>query len=173
MVRCLLALLMFALGACSSSKPTVPPAPVATVVYVVRHAEKGTTPPQDPPLSPAGEARAQALLAELKNEPISVIYTSNTTRTRSTVAPLAAAKQLAPVVYDPLQPAELARQIQEQPRGKTILVVGHSNTVLETIEALGAPRPVPQLTDADYNYLFKVTLPATGAATATASRYGG
>ena len=39
-----------------------------------------------------------------------------------------------------------------------MLIVGHSNTVLETIEALGGTRPVAQLSDDDYDYLFKVVL---------------
>ena len=109
LLHCLLALLLLVAAACSSAKPPVAPAaPAATVVYVVRHAEKGTDPPQDPPLTPAGEQRALALLEALRGQPVSQIYTSDTRRTRSTVAPLAAANQLEPVVYNPRQLSELA-----------------------------------------------------------------
>jgi phosphohistidine phosphatase SixA len=159
----LLSLLL--LASCQVSKPTT--------VYLVRHAEKETTPGlADPPLTPAGEQRAQALRDALQSQPISLIYTSDTKRTRATVAPLAAVKKLEPMVYNPKQPAELAKLIQAQPKGKTVLVVGHSNTVLETIEALGAKRPVPEMKDTEYDYLFKVTLPAKREATATESQYG-
>ena len=53
-----------------------------------------------------------------------------------------------------------------------MVVVGHSNTVLPLIEALGAARPVPELSDADYDYLFEVTLRPEGGATARVHRYG-
>ena len=48
--------------------------------------------------------------------------------------------------------------ITQNANGKSVLIVGHSNTVLETIEALGGKRPVALLTDDDYDYIFKVEL---------------
>ncbi|MFC5271490.1 hypothetical protein [Adhaeribacter terreus] len=44
--------------------------------------------------------------------------------------------------------------------------------MLELIEAFKAKRPVPELTESDYNYLFKVTIPEKGEASATFKRYG-
>jgi hypothetical protein len=41
------------------------------------------------------------------------------------------------------------------------LVVGHSNTVLEMIEALG-PKTNPSIKDQDYDYLFLLTISASG-----------
>ena len=76
--------------------------------------------------------------------------------------------------YDPRQLPALASRLRRQYRGQAVLVVGHSNTILETVEAFGAPRPVPAIGDADYHYLLEVTLPrdSTQAATAVARRYG-
>ncbi|WP_165699468.1 histidine phosphatase family protein [Hymenobacter jejuensis] len=138
----------------------------------MRHAEKGTEPANDPPLTPAGEQRALALRAKLKSKPVAAIFTTDTRRTRATVAPLAAALKLTPQVYNPRQLTELATQIKQTYAGKTVVVVGHSNTILETAEALGATRPVPTIGDAEFNYLLEVKVPAQGASTAKATRYG-
>ncbi|GAB3825536.1 histidine phosphatase family protein [Hymenobacter jeollabukensis] len=154
--------------------------PKAVTVYLVRHAEKGPlADPQKPaeqPLSAAGALRAQALRDVLRKEPIVAIYSTDTKRTRDTAAPLAEARKISPESYvaDPPGLAALATRIRQvTPAGKAALVVGHSNTVLETIEALGAPRPIKAIGDDEFSYLFVVTLPASGGpATATVRRYG-
>ena len=46
-----------------------------TVVLLVRHAEKSTQPPQDPPLSEAGSARAQALVAVAPDAGVTAMIT--------------------------------------------------------------------------------------------------
>ena len=68
-----------------------------TTVYLVRHAEKGTTPAADPPLTSAGEARARALATLLADSGVTAVITTNLVRTRDTGKPLAAARTLAPV----------------------------------------------------------------------------
>lgn len=155
---------------CASSRPT---AASETTVYIVRHAEKETTPGlADPPLMPEGQQRAVALREQLGKRPIAAIFTTNTLRTRTTASPLAESLKLAPQVYDARQLGALAQRIKSAYAGKTVVVIGHSNTILETAEALGATRPVATVSDAEYDYLFEVKLPATGAATVTAQRYG-
>ncbi|MCB2376839.1 histidine phosphatase family protein [Hymenobacter sp. BT635] len=155
---------------CAASKPAAAP---ATTVYIVRHAEKDPTPGlADPALTPAGEQRAQALREKLGREPIVAIFTTNTIRTRTTAAPLATALNLTPQVYDARQLGPLVERIKAEYAGKKVLVVGHSNTILETVEALGAPRPVPTVADDEFSNLLEVTLPATGTATAKAQPYG-
>src|SRR5262245_27090174 len=73
------------------------PAAALDTVYLVRHAEKAAPWPGDrdldafQPLSPAGAARAEALAARLKPAGIVHVYTSRTTRTVATGAPLALA----------------------------------------------------------------------------------
>ena len=57
-------------------------------------------------------------------------------------------------------------------KGKTILLVGHSNTVLETIEALGGQRPVKALSDDDYDYIFKVELESNQPVKVQAFQFG-
>jgi broad specificity phosphatase PhoE len=58
-------------------------------LYLIRHAEKATTPANDPPLTAEGEVRAQVLKDSLSGKNIKHIYSTNTLRTRTTAEPLA------------------------------------------------------------------------------------
>jgi len=132
-----------------------------SIVYVMRHAEKDLTPGlADPPLTPAGQQRAVALREKIfKQARPSAIFTTNTTRTRTTVAPLAELLKVTPQVYDAKQLPALATRIRREYQDRVVVVVGHSNTILETVEALGGKRPVEIIKDDEYGYLFKVALP--------------
>lgn len=148
-----------------------------TTVYVVRHAEKDPTPGlADPALTATGQQRAQALREELVKapRPVATVFSTNTLRTRTTAMPLATQLQIPVEVYDARQQAALASRIRREYAGRVVLVVGHSNTILETVEALGAQRPVPSVGDDEYNYLLEVTMPrdSTKASTVVARRYG-
>lgn len=170
----LLLLSCWLLTSCGNSRSANPGTAPFTTVYVVRHAEKDPTPGlQDPPLTPAGEKRAVALRETLEKRRIVAIFTTNTARTRATIAPLATALKLPPIVYDAKKQQGVADQIKDEYRGKAVVVVGHSNTVLPLLEALGATPPVGQINDDEYSYLFEVKLPVgSGAPTVTTRHYG-
>ncbi|TLM95539.1 histidine phosphatase family protein [Hymenobacter jeollabukensis] len=161
---------------CSSkSEEPAPPAvqPVVTTVHLLRHAERdNASHPTDPTLSVAGQARAQELSRLLATPVPAALFTTDFRRTRATLAPLAAATNLVPQVYDATQPAVLAALIRTQYGGKTVVVVGHSNTVLPQIEALGAPRPLADIPDTEYDNLFKITLVDGAAPVVVVSKYG-
>ena len=135
----------------------------AQMVIVVRHAERadgGTTAPgavmtnaNDPELSAAGKARAQALAAMLKDAGVTAIYTTEYTRTKYTTAPLAAALKITTEVVSAREQAALIAKIKAHTSG-AVLVVGHSNTVLTIIKALGGTDVT--LTDSEYDSLFFV-----------------
>jgi broad specificity phosphatase PhoE len=55
--------------------------------------------------------------------------------------------------------------------GETVLVVGHSNTVPAIVEALGARRP-PAICDSQYDNLYVVTVPPSGAVGTVRAKYG-
>jgi broad specificity phosphatase PhoE len=145
-----------------------------TTVYLVRHAEKEATPPADPPLSEAGQARAKSLVRILGKAGIKTIYTSQFARTKQTAEPLAQALGLTntvvPVSMDTTMKNELAPQylkdmverIQAN-AGESALIVGHSNTLPALIKALGGD-VVPTIPEADYDNLFIVTVYAKGKA---------
>jgi broad specificity phosphatase PhoE len=141
-----------------------------TTIWIVRHAEKDTffVNRKDPELTETGRQRALDLLEFLKGREPSIIFSTNTKRTRQTVASFKAKVQQ----YDALLLKEFAERVLEFHKGKVILIVGHSNTVLETIEALGGARPVPVLTDTDYDYIFKVSITSDGQIITRAYQYG-
>jgi broad specificity phosphatase PhoE len=118
-------------------------------IYLVRHAEKADFWPADreldtfQPLSAAGLARAEALASRLRTAGIAAIYTSRTTRTLETGAPLAHATHIPVGIEDSsTKPAEmdafLTRLREKHAADKAVLIVGHSNTVPEILVHLGA-----------------------------------
>jgi broad specificity phosphatase PhoE len=166
--RLLMSLVVFALCA-------VPAVGQETTVYLVRHAEKvgGTDP--DPSLSDAGRMRAVALAAVLKDAQVNAVLVTARKRTAETAAPLVDALHLSPVVVpfgaNGAEHVALAAKAIGELKGKTVLVVGHSNTVPAIIAALTGIR-MPDLCDAAYANLYVVRVPAAGAATLVRARYG-
>ena len=144
-----------------------------TTIFVVRHAEKATTPGNDPDLSTEGKARATELAKLLKDQKIAAVFTTSYKRTSQTGEPTLKQAGLAALKnYDPSDLPTFARQALSQYIGKTILVVGHSNTIIPTLQAFGAEKPFVTLDDEDYDYLFKITLDDNDKATLEINRYG-
>jgi broad specificity phosphatase PhoE len=141
LVRCLCCSLLLVLAAM--------PALALDEIYLVRHAEKADFWPADreldtfQPLSAVGLARAEALAERLKTAGIATIYTSPTTRTLETGAPLAHATHVPMAVDDTsTHPDEmsafLTRLREKHAADRAVLIVGHSNTVPELLVHLGA-----------------------------------
>jgi broad specificity phosphatase PhoE len=147
--------------------------PPATTIYLVRHGEKDLTPGlADPPLTAAGEARAQLLAKRLARHHPAALFTTDTRRTRATLAPLAQATSLTPQAYSAKDQAALATRLSEEYAGKTVVVVGHSNTLLPLLTAMGVGPLPAEIRDEQYDLLFKVVLRAGQPARLTMSRYG-
>ena len=166
-----------ALAACAPTTRQTTSAPdVAgtTTIIVVRHAEKATEPAADPPLTAAGTARAEALVDAVRGMPVTAIVSTDFARTRSTAAPLAARLGITPEIVD-ARARDHARLVAagllSRHRGETVVVVGHSNTVPDIVAALGATKP-PPICDAEYDNLYVVRVPVTGAASVERRKYG-
>jgi phosphohistidine phosphatase SixA len=108
---------------------------------VVRHAEKASDSNDPPvPLSAAGSERARRLASLLRDAGISVIYSTDTVRTRETAAPLAKLLRLETRLYSAtgsdgkVDLAPLAGLASEN-SGDIVLVVGHSNTMALPLSA--------------------------------------
>ena len=98
-----------------------------TTILLMRHAEKesiGT----DPELSPAGKKRAAALPELLRSYVPDEFYSTDTRRTKETLAPWARARGKQIRIYNAALQEKLASKLKSR-RGKTIIVVGHSNTI--------------------------------------------
>lgn len=152
------------------SQPTSP----KTTVYIVRHAEKNTTDlqNQDPELSMEGQERMKSLAAKLKQENIAAVFSTNYKRTTKTGSLVALKRKINIEFYDPANPKALAELVKTKYNGRKVLIVGHSNTVLELVEAFGASRPIQALTDNDYDFLFKVKVDQLGHAALSTKNYG-
>jgi len=143
-----------------------------TTIYLVRHAEKETTQGNDPDLTKDGRQRAIALLKKLEGEKITAVYVSNYKRTKQTGEPTAQNFKLTEQVYSVTDLNAFASKLLQDNKGKNVLVIGHSNTVIPTIAALGAAKPFDTLTDDDYDMLFKVTIGKNGKTVLKVSYYG-
>jgi len=144
-----------------------------TTIFIVRHAEKAATPSNDPDLSAEGKARATELANLLKDQKIVAVFSTAYKRTTQTAEPTLKQAVLPAVKnYDPSDLPTFARQALSQYIGKTILVVGHSNTVIPTLKAFGAEKPFDTLDDEDYDWLFEITIDDNDKATLEVKRYG-
>jgi broad specificity phosphatase PhoE len=124
------------------------------VIFVVRHAEQVQS-VDDPPLTPAGEARARALAEFLRDANITSVYSSQALRTQQTARPAAELMglELRRVPREDT-PALVSRIRREAPTGR-VLIVAHSETVPQILQALGVSEPV-ELERTDYDNIFVV-----------------
>jgi len=165
---------LLALLLCLSNDAFAGIGPPDTIVVVVRHAEKGTDDAKDPSLSAEGQARAQRLAAALKDLPLTAVVASQFKRTQQTAQPAAQAQGLEVKVREigdsPTFARELAHHIRQDHAGHALLVVGHSNTVPDVVEALTGVKPAP-IADDEFDRVYVVTLPADGKARFVVLRY--
>lgn len=143
----------------------------ATTVFVVRHAERASS-ETDSPLSEVGRTRASALAHALASARIDAIFTSQFKRTQETAAPLAAATGLAAQTVDARDQEALVKAIAALPPGSRVLVVSHSNLVPVIVTRLSG-QPVPEMTEAEFDWLYQVTMTTPGRGTVIPLRYGG
>lgn len=143
-----------------------------TRIYLVRHAEKDTG--KNPVLTLAGRQRAGDLLKELRDKKIHRIYTTPYRRTIMTGDSLRIQLGIDTAQYaaDTLSESLIKEIIAHSDEGKTILVIGHSNTVPALIRKLGIKDFVPkELPETEFDNLFLVTY-KKGKARVKASKYG-
>ncbi|MBK9335728.1 MAG: histidine phosphatase family protein [Lewinellaceae bacterium] len=125
-----------------------------TKYYLVRHAERLNN-TGDSPLSPAGHARAGILRDTLADKNISQIFASTFVRTQQTAQPLATAKNLELTLYRPDTTAGFIARLKSV-GSRNVLVVGHSNTIPQIVEALsGEAVSIPE---DDFDNLYIVTI---------------
>ena len=146
------------------------------LVILVRHAEKAAEPPEDPPLTPAGEARARALAAALRDAGVGAIVTSDALRTRATAEPLARELHLKPLVVATKgrsledHVAAVAAEVRRH-GGEVVLVVGHTDTLPGIVAALGGPRRL-DVPHQEFANLFLLVPDGGGRARLVRATYG-
>lgn len=138
------------------------------VVYLVRHAERAEDGTSDPPLSAEGQVRAALVARMLADAGVREVHASDYIRTRETARPSAEAVGAEVRVYDPRDPTALVRYIQG--RGGRHLVVGHSNTIPELVEALGGEGGAP-IDEMEYDRFYVLAI-GPASTTSVLLRFG-
>tara|TARA_R110002072_G_scaffold117281_10_gene248252 strand:- start:1081 stop:1608 length:528 start_codon:yes stop_codon:yes gene_type:complete len=100
-----------------------------TTYYLIRHAEKDRTNPdeKDPALNDDGLKRAENWAVIFSEIELDAIYSSDFKRTQQTAKPTANSRNFPVNSYDPHKIYET--NFFEKTEGLQVLVVGHSNTI--------------------------------------------
>ena len=129
-----------------------------TTFYFIRHAEKDRSNPEDPDpeLSQKGLGRAMHWAEIFDDIPLDAIYSTDYARTSMTAAPSAVKQDLTVQYYDPgTMDIEAFRA---ENLGKSVLVVGHSNTTPDMLNRLMGEDRFGAMDDTDNGSLFILTI---------------
>ena len=146
----LLAFTFSLLLSCSSNE--------STTYYLIRHAEKDRSDAtnRNPNLNLKGKERAEKWAAYFKNIDLDAVYSTNYTRTLQTAKPTAESKNIQIITYNP---AKLYDSIfQQNTKGKTVLIVGHSNTTPMFANAILGKKKYAFMNDNDNYSLYIVSI---------------
>jgi phosphohistidine phosphatase SixA len=137
------------------------------MVFLVRHAERaddGADIPHqaDPSLSSEGRERAALLARLLRDAGITQVYSTDYVRTRETASPTASGAGVEISIYDANQLDVFAGRLLSEP-GRH-LVVGHSNTTWDLVQALGGD-PGDPIEALEYDRLYILTFESEGVRT--------
>ncbi len=161
-MRYFLFLITLVFISCGNDKKEVTPSEekTTTTYYLIRHAEKDRNTTDNPSLISKGKDRAKHWAKHFENIPLDAIYSTDYNRTRETAAPTAQSKALTVQLYNPdnLYNAEF----QEATKGKTILVVGHSNTTPALVNTIVGENKYQQISDTENGMLYKVSISEMG-----------
>lgn len=126
-----------------------------TTIFLIRHAEKADN-SSNPELSQAGIERSINWATYFEKTPIDVFYTTMYRRTQQTCSTIATTKQKDILFYKP-EAMDLKKIIAEN-TGKTILIVGHSNTIPNYInKLLGTPK-YEDIPESEFGNLYRITI---------------
>ncbi len=148
--------------------------PGITTVFIVRHAEKDISDPknQDPELSAEGRERAEALARKLKYIKLDAVFVTKYKRTGQTAYNSAKKSKVELQTYEAQDFRHIRELVITKHGGHKVLIVGHSNTVLELLEAFGASRPLAALSDDDYDFFFELRIDSQGKVELSTKHYG-
>jgi len=129
-----------------------------SVYYLIRHAEKDRSDPdnKDPMLTEEGRARAERWKNYFDTIALDAVYSTEYNRTQGTAKPTAAKKDLAIVTYD--VPYAMSTDFRKDTKGKKVLVVGHSNTTPALANAFLGSQRFSDMDDNDNSSLFVVRI---------------
>lgn len=126
-----------------------------TTIYFIRHAEKADS-SQNPEPSEEGIKRSVRWTKFFEKTPIDVFYTTLTRRAQMTVSTIATSKQKDVIFYD-FSKFSLKETIEKH-SGKSILIVGHSNTIPKQINDFLGEEIYQQIDENEFGNLYTITV---------------
>lgn len=161
MKRYCLLLLVISLSLYSCAQETEIPAETSTF-YFIRHAEKDRTNEEnkDPKLKEEGLLRAAKWSLVLNNIKFDAVYSTDYNRTKQTAQPTAEKNGLTLTIYDPTDLD--GKAFLETNKGKNVLVVGHSNTTPQFVNAVLGIEKHQEMDDNNNSNLYIVTVTPSG-----------
>jgi phosphohistidine phosphatase SixA len=115
-----------------------PTAGDVTRVFLVRHAERlELAGVPDPPLTLAGSRRAAALGRLLRSADVATVFATQFLRCRATAESVSVATGAPVAVMHSDSSAALARTVRGRFRGRTVVIVGHSDSLPHVLAELG------------------------------------
>ena len=126
-------------------------------VYLVRHAEKDVTDPDNdnPQLRSCGIDRARRLAGIFQSVDLKAVYSTNYARTQNTARPTADSKNIAVQTYDPSKLDVIVDQLAT--RKQDALVVGHSQTT-NVLAGKLAGIELEDIDEEEYDRLYQVVI---------------
>lgn len=136
-----------------------------TTYYFIRHAEKDTLNPNndDPELTKAGRARARQWAEVFREVDFDLIYSSNYKRTLNTAKPIADSQDKKIDFFNTEKLND--KDFQEKTKGKTVLVVGHSNLNPEFVNYIIEQNKYDDIDEKEYGSLFIAVIHPDGTRT--------
>lgn len=126
-----------------------------TQYYFIRHAEKADS-SKNPDLSEKGIERAQQWKALFSEINFDSVYSTDFNRTLQTIQPIVAGNNQLLKIYNPkMIDVEL---FKKETQGKTILIVGHSNTVLNMVNQIIKENKYVDIAENQFGNLYIITL---------------
>ncbi len=130
----------------------------ATTYYFIRHAEKelSNTSDTDPHLTSDGYQRAQHWKEILQHIRFDAVYSTDFNRTKETGQPIATKNQLEIIIYS--VSTSYDDSFKAATKEKTVLIVGHSNTIPNFVNAVIGNEKYQEIDDLNNGNLYIVTI---------------
>ena len=164
----LIALVFISCGNDSKDSKTSENEEVTTTYYLIRHAEKDRATTDNPGLTVQGLKRSANWAKHFKDIELDAVYSTDYKRTLETAAPTAKSKSLTVQLYNAENLYDAA--FKEATEGKTVLVVGHSNTTPALVNAILGEIKYQQISDTENGMLYKVVVPEGGETSVTVDK---
>ncbi|RKE95109.1 SixA phosphatase family protein [Ichthyenterobacterium magnum] len=129
-----------------------------TTYYFIRHAEKDRSDKtnRNPHLTEIGKDRAEHWSKILKHVKFDAVYSTDYNRTKETAQPTATKNSVDITLYNPRNID--GKTFMNATKGKTVLIVGHSNTTPMFVNAILGKEKYKDINDSNNGNLYTITI---------------